>query len=667
MRVTLKRNINKRKPVLSTIILVFVFLLFSNLIGAQANPERRLAGTSQDSIREPEPDRNTEGSKKVKLKGDIEEYQIISHLNDTTYLDTTLTIQKDYKFNYLRKDNFGLIPFSNLGQTYNSLTYNFENTKLMPRFGARARHFNFMEVEDINYYRVPTPLTELSYRSAFEQGQLVDAFFTANMSPRLNFSIAYKGLRSLGKYQHLLTSTGNFRFTMSYATKNDRYHVRGHWVTQDLMNQENGGLDEDSVLNFESGNPEFSDRSILEVGFENAENILVGKRYHLDHHYKIIKPNDSLAKNKLNINHIITAESKYYQYDQTTANTTYFGSSFNSNNLYDKTTLKTLYNELQLNYSNNIIGDLQFNVNDTYYNYGYDQLVLVNGETITNRLKGDVVAVGGKYHKQYKGFELVGDIGANILGDFDGNYIKAEASFKLNKDIEAIASINHSSKAPNFNTLLYQSNYLDYNWQNDFNNQETQQLAFKLKSDKWANISVDFSTIDNYVYFKEDQISGQVSPFQNDETLTYLRVRLEKEFRLGKFALNNTIEYQSVDDANQVLNVPEFNTRNTLYFSSHMFKKALFLQTGLTVNYFTKYYMNAYNPVLAEFYVQNDRTYGNFPRFDYFINAKIRQARLFLKAEHFNSSFTGNNFYSAPNNPYRDFTVRFGVVWALFL
>ncbi|AUS04275.1 putative porin [Pseudotamlana carrageenivorans] len=664
MIVTLKVHTKKRNLQFTTLVLVSIFLFCTNVIGAQA---KRLGTTSQDSVRTFKPNEGLGNKKTKKIKGDIDQYQIISHENDTTFVDTTLSIQKDYKFNYLRKDNFGLIPFSNLGQTYNTLSYNFESTQLMPLFGARARHFNYMEVEDINYYRVPTPLTELFMKTAFEQGQLVDSFFTANMTPGFNFSIAYKGLRSLGKYQHLLTSTGNFRFTFNYATKNNRYNARGHWVTQDLMNQENGGLDEASVLNFESGNPEYSDRSILEVGFEDAENIIVGKRYHFDHNYKIIKQNDSVAKNTLTVNHVISAESKYYQYVQATANTEYFGSAFNASNLSDKVTLKTLYNQLQLNYSNNLIGDIQFNASNTYYNYGYDQLVLVNGETIINRLKGSVTAIGGKYHKRYRRFDLVGDIGVNVAGDFEGNYLKGVASFKLNKDIEAVASINHSAKAPNFNTLLYQSNYLTYNWHNDFSNIETQQLAFKLNSDKWVDISVDFTSIGNYIYFTENPTSGQIAPFQNDKTISYLRLRLGKEFRVGKFALNNTIEYQKVDDESGVFNVPEFNTRNTLYFSSHLFNKALFLQTGLTFNYFTKYYMNAYNPVLAEFYVQNIREFGNFPRFDYFINAKIRQTRLFLKAEHFNSSFTGNNFYSAPNNPYRDFTVRFGVVWNFFL
>jgi len=91
------------------------------------------------------------------------------------------------------------------------------------------------------------------------------------------------------------------------------------------------------------------------------------------------------------------------------------------------------------------------------------------------------------------------------------------------------------------------------------------------------------------------------------------------------------------------------------------------LQTGVTFNYFTKYNMDDYDPVLAEFIVQNEKQYGNFPRFDFFINAKIRQTRIYLKAEHFNASFTGYNYYSAPNYPYRDFTVRFGIVWNFFM
>ncbi|MBT8274482.1 MAG: hypothetical protein KJO77_11800, partial [Bacteroidia bacterium] len=223
------------------------------------------------------------------LEAKIQDYKIISRANDSVYLDTTLSVQKEFKFNYLRRDEFDILPFSNIGQTYNTLSYDFSGNGLMPKFAARARHFNYMEIDDINYYYVPTPLTELMYKSGFEQGQLLDAFFTVNTSEQFNFSIAYKGLRSLGKYQHILTSTGNFRVTSNYKTKNNRYHARAHIVMQDLMNQENGGLRDEDLINFESGNREFIDRSVFDPQFEDAENILIGKRFHLDHRYDIIQ------------------------------------------------------------------------------------------------------------------------------------------------------------------------------------------------------------------------------------------------------------------------------------------------------------------------------------------------------------------------------------------
>ena len=92
----------------------------------------------------------------------------------------------------------------------------------------------------------------------------------------------------------------------------------------------------------------------------------------------------------------------------------------------------------------------------------------------------------------------------------------------------------------------------------------------------------------------------------------------------------------------------------------------MFLQTGVTLKYFSEYNADAYNPLLGEFYTQNSESIGGFPLLDFFINAKVQQTRIFLKAEHFNASFGEPNFYSAPDYPFRDFVIRFGVVWNFF-
>ncbi|WP_424304368.1 putative porin, partial [Eudoraea sp.] len=139
--------------------------------------------------------------KKDSLGITIKDYKIVSYTRDTTYLDTTLSIQKEYKYNYLRRDDFELMPFSNVGQPYNHLGLNLDRNTLYPTIGSKARHFNYLEVEDISYYNVATPLTDLFFKTTFEQGQLLDAMLTFNTSRRFNLSIGYKGFRSLGKYQ----------------------------------------------------------------------------------------------------------------------------------------------------------------------------------------------------------------------------------------------------------------------------------------------------------------------------------------------------------------------------------------------------------------------------------------------------------------------------------
>jgi len=591
---------------------------------------------------------------------------------DTTIVDTTLTIQKTYRFNYLQKDNFGLMPFANIGQSYNSLTLNIASNTADPLFGARGRHFNYYEIQDMDYYEVPTPWTRLIYKTAFEQGQLLDAFFTVNLSNQFNFSIAYKGLRSLGNYQNALTSSGNFRVTSNFKSKSKRYRAYAHIVMQDLLNNENGGLTDDDVINFESGDEEYADRSVFDPNLESGENILVGKRFYLNHEYDIVKQVDSIKRNVLTLVNSISFEDKFYQFYQTdSATNDFFGDSF-TNSINDKVTLENFKTSLGVNFNNNLLGDLTVGINYNNINYGYDSVVLFPSEVIPNRIKTDYFGLEASYNKTIGKFAVSGIGGLNLSEEFVGSFISGRAQVRLLDDINFQVGINISSRLPNYNYLLYQSDYVNYNWYNfdAFNNINTQQFNIGIQSDKWFNADLDISNIDNYTYFNLEPSSNNaviIKPKQFTQPLQYLRLKIEKEFRFGNFALDNTIMYQNVISDEDVLNVPTLISRNTFYYSNQIFKKAMTLQTGITFNYFTKYNMNGYDQLLAEFYVQNDTEIGGFPRLDFFINAKVRQTRIFLKAEHFNSSFTGYNYFSAPNHPFRDFTVRFGLVWDFFL
>ncbi len=608
----------------------------------------------------------------------IKDYKIISYARDTTYLDTTISIQKEYKYNFLRKDNFELMPFSNIGQPYNSLGVTVKQNTLYPSLGAEAKHFNYMEVQDINYYRVPTPMTELMFKTTLEQGQLLDALLTFNMTPRLNISLAYKGFRSLGKYQFNEAESGNFRTTATYETKSGRYRFRTHIAAQDLLSEENGGLS-NKEFQFESGNTNFTDRSRIDVNFTNANNKVLGKRYFIEQEYDLFKKSKDTTRsreNYLTLGHQFNYETKYYQFRQTVQDD-YFGDAFVSA-ITDKANLKTMYNQGYVELGNKTLGILKGNIALYNYNYFFDsKLINATGEEISNQLKGEEITVGAQYGKTIGGFKLNGAIDYRVSGELTGSIINAAASYQLKSGAKATFGINSSSKMPNFNYLLYQSDYVNYNWQNNevFDKERVNGLLLGLDSKLLGNLSAEYNIIDNYTYFTstatQEQINAgeenaAVRPFQEGNSVTYLKIKYNKEFRVGNFALNNTVMYQQVDQTNNVLNVPQLVTRNTLYFSKDVFDRAMHLQTGVTFKYFTAYNMDAYNPLLGEFYIQNREELGGYPLLDFFINAKVKQTRLFLKAEHFNSSFSGFNFYSAPNYPYRDFVIRFGLVWNFF-
>ncbi|MAK34883.1 MAG: hypothetical protein CMC15_01735 [Flavobacteriaceae bacterium] len=605
--------------------------------------------------------------KEQREKPPIDLYKIISHDRDTTYVDTTLTIQKEYKFNYLRKDNFELLPFANVGQTYNTLVYDFSNKNFKPFFVAQGHHFNYDQIEDVSYYNVPTPLTELYFKTAFEQGQQLDAFFTVNTSEQFNFSIAYKGVRSLGQYQQALTSTGNFRFTSNYHTKNKRYKIRGHIVAQDLLNEENGGLSDTSIPLFINDEGDFDDRARLDVKFENAENKLEGLRFYGDHEYELVSQRDSLSYNVIAIGNRISYEDKFYEYRQVTPFAG-FGDSYEAADLNKETTLEDFNAQAYARMENSVLGNIGAFVGYTDYNYGYNSVLILDEGRIPNRLKGNIVQFGASYKKQYRGFQLEGEGAINIAGDFDGNYLKGTASFRFNESnkVTAIASIH--SAAPNFNFLLYQSDYVNYNWNTNFDNVKTQKLQFVLESEKLLNASLTYTGIDDYTYFAVEPDGITPTPQQFGERVDYLKVKAEKEFTYKKFALMNTVLFQQALTGGEVLNVPEIVTRQSVYYQDEWFKKAAFIQTGISFKYFTEYNMNAYDPVLAEFYVQNDQKLGGFPLVDIFFNAKVRQTRIYFKYEHVNQLFNStNSHFSAPGYPYRDAVIRFGLVWNFFL
>lgn len=606
------------------------------------------------------------------------DYKIISHLRDTTHVDTSLTINKLYRNNPWQKDMFGKMPFANMAQPYNDLAYDFQNRDYIPSMGAEAKKQLYISPEEVRYYLLPTPLTEFSYKSGIEQGQFLNTLFSVNLVKNLNIFIAYKAIRSLGNYQRSLVSNGNLRFGASYVSKNGKYTLFTHYAGHDIESQESGGIA--TPEQFETGEEQFKNRAVMDISLTDAENIRESKRYFVQQDYAFLRNRDSLASYKqIRFRHRFLYETEYYKFTQGTHNQ-YFGEAFVTADISDRMQLQKMINtagaELELPY----LGRTFVYGNAYFYNYFFRNAHYVSQVLQRYQIKETELSIALQWNKKFKGFSIDVQGEQTLIGKITGTKLSGKLGYIFNADNQIVTGIDIHSSLPNFNFLLYQSDYKNYNWNNfDTFDREYRQTLFADLKTKWGNASASVSNIKNYTFFKvQDALPderGQSVATQFSDNIQYLKIKLQKEFSLGKFRLDNTILYQNVVQNQQVINVPSIVTRNSFYFASNVFDKAMYLETGIGFNYFTKYYSNRYNPLLVEFEVQTTQKTGGFPMFDFFINAKVRTMRIFFNVEHFNPYIMDlnwlfdkqyYNYYSAPNQPFRDIKLRLGIQWNLF-
>ena len=633
----------------------------------------------------------------------IDDYKIYYSDGTVKHVDTTLTINKDYHFNYLRKDYFELLPFANVGETFNKLGYDFQDQKITPDIGARAKHYGYMEEDEIGYYEVPSPLTELFFKTVFEQGQLVDALITVNTSPRLNITLAHKAFRSLGNYINTLGGGTNLRFASKYTSKNYRYRQRSHFTAQRIENQANGGLDSLNVYFFEKAIEDFDydgflDRSRL-INNVNSDNTLIGRRYYIDHQYDAKLGGNDKMKNYekpkiLTFGHKLNFEGKHFIFNNSTSNS-FFGTVSGTAIFETRTSLDVMDNELYAIYHEKNLGVLKAGLRLIQWDYSislpenaknpdepYDY-----GPNPTE-IKASQLALSAYWKKTFLKFDFRAEGYFSAKKEYASQFISGSISRDFENGISTKAKLTLRSQAPNFNFFLHRSNFVEYDWYNpSLKNQLTNSLNFSFGHPKWGKLEGQYELLNNYTYFKNlEPVSRKVSsilainkkeeelivsPQQYQGTIQYLKLRFSQQLDFWRFTLVNTAQYQKVSHEGDrsdflPLNVPEWNLRSSFLFSSELFNKALYLQTGITAQYFTEFFADRYSAHLGEFVSQNHTKIGKFPRLDFFINAKIQQTRLFLKYEHFNSDMTGYNFYSAPFTPYRDSSIRFGLVWNFF-
>ena len=588
------------------------------------------------------------------FKFDIEKLKKFNINNDTILLDTTLNINKFYEFNFRRKDNFELIKPNNVGQSYNNLSYVL-NESNYPIIGYNANKTQLQSSDDIYFYDVAYPMTELLFKSVFSQGQLTDVLFTTNVNRKLNFSLGFKALRSLGKYQNSLSGSKSFTFTYNYNSK--KFSSKLFYLSQKLEKHESGGLSLTSISDFESEDPVFNERSKLNVKFEDAVNVYFQRDFYS---HNIFKLSDN--KKNFSLNHTLHYVTVNNSYNQSLINNYYGGLIGGITTVDDKFKFRSINNKISFDISNFIFDFAEIGLIN--FNYEYFNLNSSN-----EKIKENSNLFSMKLTKNFKILDLDFDLQKKISGDRIGDRLKVVLKPAKRYNLDLNIKLSSVKSHPGLIYDNYYSGFSGLNWTNRNDLINTSSILINYINKKFGQFSLSGSIINNYVYVstQNSDIESYIPQINQAEfDIKLFKLKYVKNFIFGKFSMNNSLLIQDVNQNDNVLNIPDFVYRNSFFITEKIFKNVLEIQSGFNFKIFSKFFINEYNPVISTFHIQDNRKIGGFPIIDFFLNAKIRQTRLFFIFEHINSSLSENNFFTTPSIPYRDSNFRFGLNWNLF-
>lgn len=584
---------------------------------------------------------------------------------DTTTLLTSFYDQLDnpYKI-YQTLNNSGLAHKDINFTTPYKLGFNSE----LPAFSSYLH-----TLDNIKFPIVLQPFTNITYMMGDKKEQHLDVLFCREFLPRFFVTLNYDIDFSPGFYKRSKSQNSFFNGNFRYNTKNERYGISGYYFHDKINIQENGGIVDDYTFinNLET------DRSIIDVNLTGATNLIKSSGFALDQYFNLLGPNNvkhdsTYKKNRIEIgriNHHFSYQSNKYVYEDTKP-LSYFYQNFDpiidSTRTFDSIHFYNIKNVIYWNslgykkYNDDIPFYLTLGLEHNYTHHAgyYDYItqerfneqnlsnLRVNAGIIINILKSTRITANTQIITT--GYQA---------GDFfiEGQWKQFLGTSKKNFGVLKF-DVNFNRQSADWFEEYYYSN--NFRWDNNFK-PSTSILLHGSYELPFLEIGVKHTNINNYIYFGTD-----AKPQQHSENISVSSLYTTFCVNLNKFEF---IGFASLQTTNtDVIHLPTFQGKIKLAYNITLVKNISLMQPSITVNYFTKYYADAYMPALRTFYLQNEIEVGNFPYIDLCVTFKIKRANIFVQYTNMYSLTKYNAYFTTPHYPMRDSRFCLGVNWRLY-
>lgn len=620
------------------------------------------------------------------------------------YIDTSTFNASNHEA--LNRERTVYSTLSNTGQAHKSMRFRY-----LPRvgfdMGIPAFSATIKTERDMACYSPLIPYSEVRYlMTSGDKEQHIAVKFGRQFLPRFHVSFEFNLDHSPGAFSNNRTDNNHyFWINGRYQTADERYGIITYYYSNKLNVQENGGLADDESYTSHTE----SDNSVIITRLTNAGNLVKAKGFGLSHYFNLLPRHtktkavaDSSATNRPEnavINDSLSAievsdtvlpsttadkercftlgrlchsfgyrKNQLFYHDNSPTAIFYqpFDAILDSLISSDSTIIRSIHNSVTWNslgykkYSDDIPFYLYAGIDYGIYRikrYDYE-----DDKIITDRTHSQLGISGGIIINLFKATRITGQAQLVTLGyqlgDFSvsGQWKQFLGTTKHNIG-NLVFDFQMKRQSASWFEQQYYSNH--FRWDNHFGAATYLSLAANYQY-RFLRVGVKQTTISNMIYFDATAHPAQLNGLCNvREAFADIRFVLRKLELDGVFSLQQT-------DKSDYLRLPLFLAKLKIAYSQPIFHKAATLQPSLSVQYFTKYYADAYMPALRTFYLQNDVMIGNYPFIDLALSIKVKRANIFL--EYSNMFLLTRNYHSfiAPHYPMRDSKIFFGINWRLY-
>ncbi len=543
--------------------------------------------------------------------------------------------------------------------------------------------------ESIRLYQTLTPYTLLSYNNTLNKDYLVHIAHTQNIIPGWNVSFDYQlicpegNLAGSGAKNHYLDVTTN------YFSRDSRLQVQAGFIWQSMRMDENGGLSDDSYFT----SNQTSNLGGLPVVLYNSQsknlhhNAFAHATYNFVKQVDRIRHRDSLSARYDTLNsdsirmvvdtievtdtirigtpRVINAGVIGLEVGYTRWKRAAYLSNFTDSLLWSDASA-TLF------WTNDAYPDYRWH-NPLKFTIGITPR-RIDAIVTTDTTSGPDTLVSSAAINPFAKIELSlgritlkgeGELNNTLLGlhkNIEETDYRATASLQFDFDSNGNSGINLAGtvmrQTPEVR-MLHASNYsLKPITSQHYN------LHLFHSSDsgffRLIDLSASMTHMSHNVWY-----DSTLNVCSGSDDFWYYQAALTLNLQWGWFHVDMQQFLQhSTDDVQ--LGVPLWASKNSIYADFHLFRRALRMQVGVDIRYYTAFAPDGYDPATGIMFQQDTET-GDYLWGDAFINLQVKRASIYIKAGHINALWESTpRYFLLPHYPGTRFGLFWGMTWNFF-